>query len=108
MKLTIIAVCLIGLAGCTPLQSAGSASYTIKPFAQPDGNLACCEVEVLNGKEIANLEAKIVKKGDDFTVELKEQGVVAFKGQEIAAEATKAIVADAVKAALIAAGVVIP
>lgn len=105
----IMVVVVVGLlGGCASLQNAGTASYSIKPFEKADGGLECCEVQVLNGKEIANLEARIVKKGDDFTVELKEQGVTAFKSQEISADVAKSVAETAAKAALIGAGVILP
>ena len=105
----ILMVVVVGLlGGCASLQNAGTASYSIKPFEKADGGLECCEVQVLNGKEIANLEAKITRKGGDFSVELKEQGVAAFKGQEVSAEAAKALAETAAKAALVGAGVVLP
>jgi|SRR5674476_447073 len=103
MKLTILlalAICL--LTGCASLQYAGNASYDVKPYETKDGTPVCCTVSIRNGKEIANLEAHVVKSGDDYTVDLKEQGVAAFKGQEIAADAFKSAVVEATKAAVAA------
>lgn len=101
--IALAAVALL-LPGCASLQYAGVASYTVKPFADKGGNVLCCEVAVQNGKEIANLEAHIVKTPDGgYTVDLKEVGVAAFKGQEIVAGATKEAVADAVKVGVAAA-----
>ena len=96
----VLLICVVALAGCTSLQNAGTAEYSVKPFLDGAGNAVCCEVLVRNGKEIANLEAHITKQGDSYSVDLKEQGVAAFKGQAIAAEALKEIVDAAVKAAL--------
>lgn len=90
------------LAGCASLQYAGNASYSVKPFKDDKGATICCSVDIVNGKEIANLEAHISKVGDNYTVDLKEQGVTAFAGQKISADA----VSEMVKQALLAAGVI--
>ena len=97
-KLMILGV--IALTGCASIQNAGTADYTIKPFKDSLGGIVCCEVQVKNGKEIANLEALISKQGENYTVYLKEQGVVAFKGQEITAGVVQEAVNAAVKAAI--------
>lgn len=86
------------VSGCTSLDSAGVASYTVKP-ALIEGRAVCCEVTVHNGKQYASLDARIEKRGDDYTVELKERGVEAFKGQQIAAAAATATASTAAKAA---------
>lgn len=76
------------LSGCASMQYAGTASYSIRPFVDPVSNKQlCCAVDVRNGKEIGSLSARLVKSGDDYTLELNEQGVTAFKGQAIAAGA---------------------
>jgi len=93
----------ISLSACASLQYAGNASYSVKPFKDDAGATICCAVDVHNGKEIANLEAHISKDGDNFTVDLKEQGVAAFQGQQIAAGATKEAIDAAAKAAVAAA-----
>lgn len=99
--LTSLSVLLIS--GCASLQYAGNASYSVQPFKDDSGATLCCAVNVHNGKEIASLEAHITKKGDDYTVDLKEQGVAAFQGQQIAAGATQAAIDAAAKAAVAAA-----
>lgn len=73
------------LTGCSSINNAGTATYTVKPFVTERGEVHCCEVSVTNGKEIASLDAHIEKRGSDYTVDLKERGVMAFKGQQIAA-----------------------
>ena len=88
------------LAGCSTLNHAGNASYSVKPFKDDAGALVCCAVDINNGKEIASLEAHVSKQGDDYTVDLKEQGVAAFEGQRIASDAFKNAVAEATKAAV--------
>ena len=100
MTRSAILVALLALSGCTSLQYAGTASYSVKPIVDAKGNVICCAVDVKNGKEIANLEAHVQKQGDNYTVDLKEQGVAAFAGQAIAAGATKEAIDAAVKAAL--------
>lgn len=85
---TVLVLLMIFLAGCSSLNNAGTASYSVKPFAAADGSLHCCEVTVINGKEIASLDAYIEAwPGNHYIVRLKERGVVAFQGQQIAADA---------------------
>lgn len=99
LTLTIAAL----MSGCASLQYAGNASYSVSPYETKTGEAVCCKVDVRNGKEIANLEAHITKQGDNYTVDLKEQGVAAFQGQQIAAGATQAAIDAAAKAAVAAA-----
>lgn len=103
MKRLFAIVLLAALAGCASLNNAGTAKYTVRPFLDQSGGAHCCEVRVVNGKEIASLEAHISKQGDNYTVDLKEQGVQAFAGQAIAAGATQAAIDAAAKAAAAAA-----
>lgn len=103
-SIVLVAMLALMLPGCASMQYAGTASYSVKPFADKAGNVLCCEVAVNNGKEIANLEAHIVKTPDGgYTVDLREQGVAAFQGQAIAAGATKEAIADAAKVGVAAA-----
>lgn len=102
-KVLILASAALMLNACSSLQYAGNASYSVKPFTNEKGVVICCAVDVHNGKEIANLEAHVTKRGEDFTVDLKEQGVEAFKGQQISATALAATVDAAAKAAVAAA-----
>lgn len=95
----IIFTVVAAVTGCASLQYSGVASYTVRPFEGKDGALVCCEVAVANGKEYASLQAHIEKRGADYTVDLAEQHVAAFKGQEIAAKAAGATAATAAKAA---------
>lgn len=95
------------LGGCASQQYGGMASYNVKPFLDKNGYATCCEVSVNNGKEIAALKAHIAKTKDgDYTVDLEEQGVAAFQGQQVSANALKTAADAAVKAALITAGVI--
>lgn len=106
MKTALSALILLALAGCTSLQYAGNASYTVRPFVIGD-RAVCCDITIYNGKEIALLDATIIKTGDDYQVHLHEEGVAAFEGQRVAAAAAKTIAADAVKAAAIGGAVLI-
>ncbi|MDA8257957.1 MAG: hypothetical protein M0Z99_20420 [Betaproteobacteria bacterium] len=101
----LIPMILLALTGCASIKQAGTASYTIKPMLI-DGRTVCCEVAVTNGKQYASLDATLIKAGDDYTVTLSERGVEAFRGQEIAAGATKSLAGTAAKAA--AAAVIAP
>lgn len=103
LKTILIVLCLLALTACQSLQYAGNASYSVKPFKDDAGATICCAVDVHNGKEIANLEAHVSKQGDNYTVDLKEQGVAAFAGQQISSDALKVAVDGAVKAAVAAA-----
>src|SRR5574340_236462 len=104
MKIILSILILAALAGCASLQYAGTASYSVKPFSDKAGNILCCEVAVNNGKEIASLDAHIIKTPDGgYTVDLKEQGVAAFQGQALAAGATREAIADAAKIGVAAA-----
>lgn len=101
----LLAIVSLSLVGCTSLQQAGTASYTIRPMLI-DGRTVCCEVAVVNGKQYASLDATLVKTGGDYTVTLSERGVEAFRGQEIAAGATKSLASTTAKA--VAAAVIAP
>ena len=91
MKILFIALSVLLLSACSSLQNAGMAEYSVKPMIIGEQTV-CCEVIVKNGKEYASLKAKVVKRGDDYSVELEEQAVHAFDGQQKAAEVvTKAV-----------------
>ncbi len=98
----LIVLALLGLTGCASIQQAGTASYSVKPFMVGD-QAVCCEVTVRNGKEIALLDATVIKRGDDYEVRLHEEGVAAFEGQRIAAGAAARVASTAGKVAAAAA-----
>lgn len=100
MKGLIPLAIVASLAGCASLNQAGTASYSVKPFMAGD-KAVCCEVTVNNGKEIALLDATVIKRGDDYEVRLHEEGVVAFEGQRIAAGAARTAATSAAKAAAV-------
>ena len=89
MKTHVLMCFAIALTGCTALDRAGTAEYSIKPFVvdKEAGKLACCEITVKNGKEIARLRAEIRKTGEDFVLVFEENGVKAFEGQALTATA---------------------
>lgn len=89
----------LSLVGCASLNNAGTASYSMKPVLVND-KLVCCEVTINNGKEIALLDATVIKRGDDYEVRLHEEGVAAFDGQRL-------VSAAAAKAATLGAAVLI-
>lgn len=100
MKHLFIIIALLALAGCASLNNAGTADYQVRPFLDAAGAPHCCEVSVRNGKEIASVKARIEKRGDDYTVEIEQQGVQAFAGQAIVAGATKDALEAAARAAV--------
>lgn len=101
----LLGIVSLSLIGCASLNQAGTASYSMKPVLIND-KLVCCEVMINNGKQYASLDATLIKAGDDYTVMLSERGVEAFRGQGIAAGATKSLASTAAKAS--AAAVIAP
>lgn len=100
MKCLLVLVSLLALAGCASLNNAGTADYQVRTYLDAGGAPHCCEVSVRNGKEIASVKARIEKRGDDYTVEIEQQGVQAFAGQAIVAGATKDALEAAARAAV--------
>lgn len=96
----LMCAALLALVGCASLNNAGTAEYQVRPFIDAAGAPHCCEVSVKNGKEIASVKARIEKRGDDYTVEIEQQGVQAFAGQAIVAGATKDALDAAARAAV--------
>lgn len=108
MKKLLLLIPLLLLAGCASLRYSGIAEYSLTPvFSGPQHTFEGYGLQVVNGKEIASVQASMVKKGNDYTITLKELGVKAFQGQAIAADAASTLGANAVKAALIGGGVMI-
>lgn len=95
----LLGIVSLSLIGCSSLNNAGTASYSMKPVLV-NNKLVCCEVTINNGKEIALLDATVIKRGDDYEVHLHEEGVAAFDGQHLAAN-------TAAKAATLGAAVLI-
>jgi hypothetical protein len=62
----------LALSGCM----SGVTRYTIEPFYDANmRQLVCCRAQVTSGKNVASVVAHIVKNGDNFTVDLTENGV---------------------------------
>ena len=97
IRSVIFAACAAALPGCASLRNAGTADYTVRPFAV-DGRVVCCEVHVRNGKEMDSLRAHITRDGDRYTVDLEQSGVRAFDGQAIAAGVVSEAVSSAIRA----------
>lgn len=94
----IAALLALLVQGCASLQYAGVASYSVEPV-DIGGVPHCCRVAIHNGKEIARLDARIEKRGTDYTVHLRQWNVDAFRGQQIAADAASATASTAATAA---------
>lgn len=99
IRTVIFAACAAALSGCASLRNAGTADYTVRPFAA-DGRVICCEVHVRNGKEMDSLRAHITRDGDRYTVDLEQSGVRAFDGQAIAAGVVSEAVSSAIRAGM--------
>jgi hypothetical protein len=92
MKILIAIALSIFLSGCM----AGISKYTVEPFYDADSkSVICCRATVINGKNIGSLTAHVVKKDNDFTVDLQESNVVSSASIE-AATAPVSSVAKAV------------
>jgi hypothetical protein len=96
--LLVLAVAV--LAGCASSNDAGIANYKLIPyFDAAAGKYVCCEVDVVNGKNIASVNVHITKSSEDaLSIDLNEQGVNGSTGQGIAS-ATATSVATAVSTA---------
>jgi hypothetical protein len=101
MKYIIIVIAL-ALTGCQSLGMAGSSSYQIRQITDENGKTGF-DINVKNGKEVANVKAHLEKKGEDIIVDLEETGVAAFAGQKISADALKLTIEQAAKVAAAAA-----
>lgn len=88
MKAAIALLCLAGLSGC-----AGSASYTVKPFYEPNlKKMVCCAAEASNSKDIASLSFDLSTATDGVvTVHFNETGVGATAPITAQSQATTAV-----------------
>lgn len=92
-------ICLLAIlvSGCSSLNNAGSAKYSIEPIVTESNAVICCRVSIENGKEYATLKAHVERKEDgSYVVDLDERTVKAFEGQEI----TKSAVESSINGAL--------
>lgn len=105
MKPILAVAILVALSGCASLNNAGTAEYVFKDsVVTKDGATHTRGVTVRNGKEIAELDARISKTPDGgYVIDLRERGVKAFDGQAIASGAMKTAIRDAVKPGIAAA-----
>lgn len=98
MKYLILVSIALSLTGCASLQNAGNADYSLRQITDENGK-AGFDIRVRNGKEIASVKVHLEKKGEDFTIDLEEQGVAAFDGQKTAMQASKIALEQTEKAA---------
>lgn len=93
MKYSVLLAALLAifLSGCASVRDAGVASYHIKT--------ADAEITVHNGKEMDFLEASLEKTGNDYRFHIRQEGVKAFRGQELAAHAATSTAIAGAKAA---------
>lgn len=105
-RLVTLAAAMALLSGCSSLQNAGMAEYTVTPVFPKVGPPAYT-IKIINGKQIAKLDAKVTKTGQNYSISLHELGIQAFKGQQISATALQSAVHAGVVSALIAAGVMV-
>lgn len=102
MKRALVFIVLLTLTGCESLQTAGTSSLSIKPIlvdSRPQG----WQLDVRDGKQYASIDVSVFKTGDDYSLTLSARGVEAFRGQEVAAGATKSLASTTAKAAAAAA-----
>lgn len=69
---TLICLALAALSGC-----AGTATYSVKPFYEPNlQKMVCCEAIAFNGKDISTLSFDLTTAVDGVvTVHFQETGV---------------------------------
>jgi len=94
-KLLLALALTLITSGCASLQYSGYAEYRVTPFVDKEtSRTICCEVLVRNGKEIGNLDAEIIKFGDNYIVSLREQSVKAFEGTKQVSDLASNAIAD--------------
>jgi len=82
---TLLVLCIL-LAGCADY---GVSRYSIEP-AIVNNQPVCCKVSLVNGKEIGRIKVHLEKKDGYWLIDLDEQDVKSFEGQQIAADAVTA------------------
>jgi len=76
--LLMLVLCML-LSGCgfAPVK-LGKAEYHVRPFERADGTLACCTVDVRNGKDYDALQVQMTRDVQgNITFTLNESGVSA-------------------------------
>lgn len=90
MRLLLPLIVLVS--GCSSLDQAGVSEYRVKPFIDSKGDVYCCDIDVRNGKQMASVDAVIIKDKEKYTVIIQQRGVEAFTGQAASAGVLKDIV----------------
>jgi len=89
----LIAVIALMLAGCSSLNSAGTAKYSVEPIVTESSGVICCRVSVENGKEYASLKAHVERRADgSYVVDLDERAVKAFEGQAVTGGVVESVI----------------
>lgn len=86
----VLTAALAMTGGCAITESmeyAGSADYHLVPVFNDAGDVVAYEARVRNGKEIGKVRLEFKKTADSVELVLDEEGVTAFKGQAISADA---------------------
>jgi len=96
MKKIILVSLLTILAGCSSLNMAGTSHYSIKPFHDAGGKLACCVIDIKSGKPVKEVAASVTMgKAGIMYINLIEKGVQSVDSQKVAA----GVASEAIKAA---------
>lgn len=71
MRLALLCLAPLALAGC-----AGTASYSVRPFYEPNTKqMVCCEAVVESSRDIQSVTVDAVKTGADYQIHFTESGV---------------------------------
>lgn len=101
---------IAALASCASQQYAGVSEYGVKSF-KDENKQTQYEFYARNGKELAHVDATLIKNADgSIAFKITEDGVTAFRGQEISANAATGAVSTAAKstAAIMIAPIALP
>lgn len=72
---------------------AGTATYTVKPFYEPNTKqMVCCEADVESSRDVGSVTVDAVKQGADYQIHFTETGVsatapIAAQSQSVSAVA---------------------
>ena len=88
IAVVVAALMLSACASTESLDYAGTADYHITPVFNAAGDVVAYEARVRNGKEIGHVKLGFRKSADGtMELQLDEEGVKAFEGQAISADA---------------------
>lgn len=88
MKITIIALAAIALAGCASLTDAGHSAYSFEPVVGADGKATGgCKFSAADGKEYSGRSIAATSTASGCEVIVQEGASTAFQGQAIAGKA---------------------